>query len=171
LSEGGFGVSLLNDCKYGYDAEGNVLRLTLLRGTEYPDPQADLGEHDFTYSLYPHAGDWRQGETVRAAASLNQPLVCIAGFSPAAIFESLFTVEGPAILDAVKPAEDGRGWIIRLYEPGGGRGMVKLHSAFVIGKATASNHIEEDFEDIPSHPKNFCFPIRPYQVRTFRLTV
>ena len=61
LSEAGYGVSLLNDCKYGHDVQGNVLRLTLLRGTERPDPEADRGEHSFTYALLPHLGDWRDG--------------------------------------------------------------------------------------------------------------
>lgn len=78
LSEGGYGVSLLNDSKYGYDVLGNVLRLTLLRGTEQPDPEADQGPHDFKYSLLPHLGDWRQGETVKQAAQLNIPLVTSA---------------------------------------------------------------------------------------------
>jgi alpha-mannosidase len=172
LSEGGYGISLLNDCKYGYDAEGNVLRLTLLRGTEYPDPLADLGEHDFTYSLYPHAGDWRQGNTVRVAASLNQPLVCIAGASPAMGLvspPSLFTVDGPAILDTVKPAEDGRGWILRFYEPEGSRGLVVLHTASPLVKVTSCNHIEEDGEVIPCDSRSFGFYILPFQVRTYRL--
>ena len=172
LSEGGYGVSLLNDCKYGYDAEGNVLRLTLLRGTEYPDPGADLGEHDFIYSLYPHIGDWRQGETTRMAASLNQPLICIPSVSPAdglGSQPSYFSVEGPAILDAGKPADDGRGWILRFYEPDGGRGTVNLRSAWPIGKVTACNHIEANGEAIPSIPSLFSFSILPYQVRTFRL--
>ena len=73
LSEGDYGVSLLNDCKYGYDIHDNVMRLTLLKSATSPDPEADQGEHAFTYSLYPHLGDWREG-TVAQAASLNVPL-------------------------------------------------------------------------------------------------
>jgi alpha-mannosidase len=69
LSEGDYGVSLLNDCKYGHDVQGNVIRLTLLRGPTYPDPDADQGEHHFTYSLLPHRGDWRAG-TVPASYAL-----------------------------------------------------------------------------------------------------
>ena len=74
LSEGDYGVSLLNDCKYGYDIAGNVIRLTALKDAMFPDPEADLGEHHFTYSLLPHQGDWRNG-TVPAANSLNNPLI------------------------------------------------------------------------------------------------
>lgn len=172
LSEGNYGVSLLNDCKYGYDVEGSVLRLTLLRGPEYPDPNADRGEHDFTYSLYPHQADWRQGETVFAAASLNQPLTCVVGAAPLAgtnSAQSFFTVKGPAILDTVKPAEDGNGWILRFYEPNGSRGTVTLKTLRPAQKVTACNHIEEDGEVIPSTPDSFSFPIRPFQVCTFRI--
>ncbi len=74
LSEGDYGVSLLNDCKYGHDIYENVIRLTLLRGTTAPDPQADLGEHSFKYSLLPHIGSWGM-ETVREAYALNNPLI------------------------------------------------------------------------------------------------
>ena len=74
LSEGGYGVSLLNDCKYGHDIHGNVMRLSLLRSPTYPDPEADQGEHRFTYSLLPHAGGWEAG-TVAEAYALNDPLV------------------------------------------------------------------------------------------------
>ncbi len=74
LSEGDYGVSLLNDCKYGHDIYENVIRLTLLRGTTAPDPLADLGEHSFKYSLYPHSGSWGM-ETVREAYALNNPLI------------------------------------------------------------------------------------------------
>jgi alpha-mannosidase len=172
LSEGGYGVSLLNDCKYGYDVEGSTLRLTLLRGPEYPDPNADRGEHDFTYSLYPHLHDWRQGETVRAAASLNQPLVCQAGAAPlagASSAQSFFTVTGPAILDTVKPAEDGRGWIARLYEANGGRGTVQLRSLRPLARVTTCNHIEEDQEMVETEANSFSFTIQPFQVCTFRL--
>ncbi|NJL62259.1 MAG: alpha-mannosidase [Methylacidiphilales bacterium] len=69
-----YGVSLLNDCKYGYDATPNQLRLTLLRGTEYPDSEADKGIHEFTYALYPHAGSWEEAQTVRRGYELNLPL-------------------------------------------------------------------------------------------------
>ncbi len=74
LSEGNYGVSLLNDCKYGHDIRDNVMRMTLLRSTTMPDPMADFGEHDFKYSLYPHLGVWNE-ETQREAYLLNDPLL------------------------------------------------------------------------------------------------
>ena len=77
LSEGGYGVSLLNDCKYGHDIHDNVLRLSLLRAPTNPDPEADQGEHHFTYSLLPHAGAWDEN-TIAQAYFLNDPLVVAA---------------------------------------------------------------------------------------------
>ena len=78
LSEGGYGVSLLNDCKYGHDIHDNVMRISLLRSPTMPDPEADQGEHRFVYSLLPHADRWNE-TTVAAAYALNDPLLVVAG--------------------------------------------------------------------------------------------
>ena len=79
LSEGGYGVSLLNDCKYGYDIKDNCMRITLLRSPVDPDPDADKGVHEFCYSLMPHTGDYREGKTVHAGYELNAPLFVLEG--------------------------------------------------------------------------------------------
>ena len=76
FSEGDYGVSLLNDCKYGHDIHDNVMRITLLRSPTMPDPMADFGEHEFKYSLYPHAGSWNE-ETQREAYLLNDPIIVL----------------------------------------------------------------------------------------------
>lgn len=77
VSDAKHGFSLLNDSKYGYDAKGNVLRLSLLRSPEWPDPHADEGHHEFTYALYPHAGTWREAGTVRRGYELNSRLMVV----------------------------------------------------------------------------------------------
>ncbi len=74
LSEPGYGVALLNDSKYGYDISGNVIRLSLLRATTWPDPVADRGHHRFTYRLLPHRGDLRDAGVVDAGYDLNVPI-------------------------------------------------------------------------------------------------
>src|SRR4028119_143662 len=79
LSEPGYGVALLNDGKYGHSAKGNLLGISLLRSPLYPDPLADEGEHRFTYSLYPHPGDWTAAGVTREAFALNSPLVPVRG--------------------------------------------------------------------------------------------
>jgi alpha-mannosidase len=75
MNTGGHGVSLLNDCKYGHDIHDNIMCLTLLRSPTMPDPMADIGVHHFTYSLYPHAGPWKE-ETQGEAYLLNDPIIC-----------------------------------------------------------------------------------------------
>ena len=77
LSEGNYGVSILNDSKYGWDIFDNVMRLSLLKSPTRPSLTMDRGEHDFVYSVYPHAGTWREGGTFRQAYQLNVPAVAI----------------------------------------------------------------------------------------------
>jgi alpha-mannosidase len=118
-----YGLSLLNNCKYGYDVKGGVMRLSLLRCSYDPDPTPDQGEHEITYSIVPHAGDWRTGQTVRRAFELNEPLVAVVvaphtGQLPAQ--RSFASLEpGNLVLTALKRAEDGRGMIARFYEAEG----------------------------------------------------
>jgi alpha-mannosidase len=172
LSEAGYGVSLLNDCKYGYDVKGNVLRLTLLRGPEWPDPTADLGHHEFTYSLLPHAGDWREGDTVRRALELNSPMTCVRGAAAGGALPAgrgFVTVAGPALVETIKPAEDGDGIIMRVYEPHGGRGKVTVAGPADLAGVSACNHVEEAEGPVPFKGDRFSFDIGPFQVRTFRL--
>jgi alpha-mannosidase len=168
LSETGYGVSLLNDCKYGYDAHENVLRLTLLRGPQHPDPEADRGRHTFTYALLPHAGNWVEGETVRRAAELNVPLVCrpaetVSSSAPA----SYLSVAGPAVLETVKPADDGDGWILRLYEPHGARGAVILRGGF--RSASECNLVEEGARPLAITDGALSFPIGPFEIKALRV--
>src|SRR5262249_17097923 len=117
ISDANHGFSLLNDCKYGYDAKGNVLRLSLLRSPEWPDPHADEGEHDFTYALYPHGGNWRDAQTIRRGYELNYKLIATQtaihqGELPAEhSFVQLQTDN--VVLTAMKKAEDDNSVILR----------------------------------------------------------
>lgn len=124
ISEHGYGVALLNNCKYGYDVHENVMRLSLLRGTVYPDYQADLGEHFFTYSLLPHHGEFVEGQVVTEAAMLNQKPFVKKGklMLPADEMGSTIRLEGGYVeLDAVKKSEDGNYLVVRFHEYAGAR--------------------------------------------------
>ena len=172
LSEAGYGVSLLNDSRYGYDAKDNVLRLTLLRGTIWPDPQADRGRHEFTYALLPHAGSWVEGETVRRAWELNVPArTCPVRLAWGAdVARSFVVLEGAAVvLQTLKPAEDGRGLIMRIYEPNGGRGEAAVKLNIPVREVLECNLVEEDAGPVTLRKGTFRFAIRPFQIRTFRL--
>ncbi len=130
LSEADFGVSLLTRSKYGYNARGNVLGLSLLRGPLMPDPSADAGEHAFTYALYPHDGDWRNG-TLREAHDLNAPLGAFysatLGNAEAIPAARLLSMGHPALrLSALKLCEDDdQSVILRVYDAHGARGHLK----------------------------------------------
>ena len=169
LSEGGYGVSLLNDSKYGYDIYGNRMRMTLLRSPNYPDPLADEGEHDFVYSVYPHAGDWRNG-TVREAYRLNTPLEThVSGGAGTISAPVAKVICAHAALDTLKCAEDGRGVIVRLYECGGARGPVKLELGKTPVRVTECDLMERDEQPMELNGNSFEFRIKPYQIRTFRV--
>ncbi len=126
LSERDYGVSLLNDCKYGYDVKDNVLRLSLIKSATVPDPEADQGRHEFTYALYPHRGDWYEGGTVREAWELNAPMRAAPGCAEQAPFSLLSLSAGNVTIDAVKWAEDGGGAIVRMHEYAGMRSEVSV---------------------------------------------
>ena len=177
LSEGGYGVSLLNDSKYGHDVHDNVVRLTLLKSAIYPDAHADEGLHRFTYSLLPHAGDWREAQTVRRAYELNVPMVCVAGrnkapnVSTTGITSSSFIQVDctHVILETVKPAEDGGGLIVRLYEAHNQRGRGTLTFVTPILSAQECNLLEEPISDAPYQGNTLAFQVRPFEIKTFRI--
>jgi alpha-mannosidase len=175
LSEGNYGVSLLNDCKYGHDIRGNVIRLTLLRGPTHPDPAADLGTHEFTYSLLLHEGDWRNG-TPAAAYALNDPLILrpvprSSTFDKSRTSSALITLNAPnVIVETVKQAEDGQGLIVRLYENERCRGPVTLQAGFPLRAANRCNLLEENEEPLEVAGNAVRLEVGPYEVVTLRLT-
>lgn len=170
LSEGDYGVSLLNDCKYGHDVRGSVLRLSLLRSPTMPDPQADQGKHRFTYSLLPHQGRWGE-ETVGAAYALNDPLLAVPGPGEGGSGDHTFLqVSSPnVVIETVKGAEDGRGIIVRLYESQRRRGPVTLTAGFDLSEAWESNLLEEDQAPLKVEDRSIRLSLRPYEIVTLRL--
>ena len=151
LSEEGYGVSLLNDCKYGYSAEGNELCLTLLKCGAYPNEEADQGEHTFTYSLYPHKDSYKQGGTIREAYLLNRPLICMqaggGGKLPAQYSLVSCDMEN-IIIETVKKAEDGNGMIVRLYDAWGRKSNPTLKFGFAARKISLCDLMEQPLSEI-----------------------
>lgn len=171
LSEGDYGVALLNDCKYGYDIHNNVLRLSLLKSATSPDAHADQGEHFMTYSLLPHRGDWREN-VIPEAYALNDPLILRrvqggAGSNEGAAFVS---VDQPNIvIETVKQAEDGNGVIVRMYEDHRNRGTVTLTAGFDIAGAHHANLLEENQAALEVSGRQVRLSYRPYEIITLRL--
>lgn len=170
LSERGYGVSLLNDCKYGYDIKDNVLRLTLIKSATHPDVKADQGYHAFTYALMPHGGDWLEGRTVEEAWSLNNPLTAFRG-QVAEASMSLFKSSADNIMfDAVKKAEDHNKVLLRIHEFAGSRNPVTITSDLCI-EAWQECDLMERFIGEKQEKPQLHFSIAPYEIKTFLIDI
>lgn len=175
LSEDDYGVSLLNDCKYGYDIKDGVIRLSLLKSAVYPNKNADNEIHEFTYSLYPHAGGWRCSKTIQMAYSLNCPLYgCLeqahCGVLPATM--SMVDINRENIqLEVVKKAEDSDDIIIRLYECYNRRTKAVLCFFKELSQVWECDLMENELHRIPVTGNRFEFEILPYEIKTFKLKI
>lgn len=175
LSENGYGVSLLNDCKYGYDIKDSVMRLTLLKSGIYPNPDADKEYHEFVYSIYPHKDGWRDAGTVRMAYNLNVPLYAKiepahSGVLPEKL--SLASVnKDNIILEVVKKAEDSKDIILRLYECCNRRDNAELTFFKNIEEVWECDLMENKVNKINAYGNSFNFKIKPYEIKTFLLKV
>ncbi len=176
LSENGYGVALLNDCKYGYDVRGNVMRLSLLRAPTAPDPECDQGHHRFTYALLPHAGDPFSGGVLEEAAALNSPLSVLpvapaAGRLPPSM--SFLAVDDPTfVVVAVKRADDGSGdLVVRGYEAHGGRRRVRLRVALPFARASRADLLERPRSDLSVEGGEVALSLRPFELVTVRLSL
>jgi alpha-mannosidase len=164
LSEHGFGAALLTDSKYGYSCYGGDLRISLLRSPKSPDPEADMGTHEFVYALLPHTGGWRDAGVLREAVLFNAPLRWTSG-APA---EPFAAVEGDLVLDTIKRAEDSDDVVLRLYEPFGGRGVARVRIA--AGAARRTSLLEDDGDELAVEEGAIVVPFRPREVITIKVT-
>lgn len=164
ISEGGFGIALLNDCKHGYDIRDNLLRLTLIKSSTIPDPNADLGAHTFTYALLPHAGDL---SLVRAEArQLNNPPILQAGVQQQA---PLVACSAPnVILETLKPADDGCGIVVRLYEAARRRGAVRIDFARPMAQVVVCDLMENETAQLQTDGNHITLHLTPFQIITLR---
>ncbi|MCB8968760.1 MAG: alpha-mannosidase, partial [Ardenticatenaceae bacterium] len=174
LSEGGYGVALLNDCKYGHDIHDNVMRLSLLRSPTNPDPEADQGEHRFAYSLFPHANAagslLSPSDVARRAYLFNNPLLAVTTSHPAAQPPAaLLHVPDNIVIETIKQAEDGNGVIVRFYECNRQRGLVTLQAGFALEGAYLCNLLEENEAALLVTGNEVQLEIRPFQIVTLRL--
>jgi len=173
LSESDYGIALLNDGKYGYDIQRNVMRLSLLRATTDPDPQADRGQHHFTYSLLPHRGDASNSGVPLAGYDLNVPMRALllpVQEGVLAQTHAYFRLDKPnLVLDSVKRAEDGDGIIIRLYEAFRRRGTARLITNGLCSRATRTDLLERNQEEVEVRGGAIWLDYRPFEIITLRL--
>ena len=187
LSEAGYGVALLNDCKYGYDTAslpgtprtpgGHTLRLSLLRAPTAPDPLCDRGRHRFTYALLPHGADLTP--VIAAGYGLGAPLEVRSdvrtsgqevGRPARPADHSLVETSDPGfVVETVKAADDGRGVILRGYEALGGRRRVRLRPGVPCRTAARTDLLERDGEAIEVDGDGLALTVRPFELVTLRL--
>ena len=174
LSDSSYGVSILNNCRYGFDVKDDTMRISLLRASQSPDPNSDQGIHEMTYSIYPHNGDWRAAGTVRKGCELNEPLVAkviaahAGALPPAKSFLSISPVN--TVTTALKKAEDDDTLILRFYEASGRSGEAILKTSLPV-----KYYVETDLMERPTGRKvpikngTFRVPIGKYEIKTFKL--
>ena len=174
ISEDKYGVSLLNDCKYGHDIKDDVMRLTLIKSGMNPNPTADREKHHFVYSLYPHNGDWKDGKTVNMAYALNVPMYSKIERSQEGILPdklSFINIDNEnVIIEVVKKAEDSDDIIVRMYECYNRRTNAKVTFFKDLEKVTECNLMEKEIADMPFNGSSFQFEMKPYEIKTFKLT-
>ena len=174
LSEKGYGVSLLNDCKYGYSAEGSTLTMTVLKCPDDPYPQADEGLHVFSYALLPHEGDLFDGGVIQEAYSFNQPLDAVTvgrqdGTLPQEF--SLVSCDAPnVIVETVKKAEDSDDMIVRLYEAWNSQATVMLTVPDGFTGAKLVDLMEEEMEDVPLVDNRVTLKLHNFEIATLKFT-
>ncbi len=188
ISSHHYGVALLNDSKYGYRIKDSTLELTLLRCVRYPGPligkedasdrisgYTDLGEHNFTYSLFPHLGDYIEGAVVQAGYELNNPLKiqhCSSGNGHLPSSFSFLAVESPSvIIETVKKAENGSEIIVRLYETAGEPCNTTLQLNFPVTKALLVDLMEEPIGEIPVIRGRVELNFTPFEILTIKVSV
>jgi alpha-mannosidase len=177
LSDTDHGVSILNDSKYGYDAKDNVLRLSLLRSPTWPDPHADEGHHEFTYSIYPHNGNWRESETVRSGYNLNYKLMTVQVLNHDGTLPPEHSFVGISssnvVLTAVKGASDGNAKsdfiVLRFYEWAGKDSDVTLQLPAGVQSAWETNLIEQPTSELALVDGTVKVHCKPFEIKTVKV--
>ncbi len=167
------GLSLLNDCKYGFDVKDNIMRISLVHGATDPDPEADRGEHELLYSLYPHAGDWKEAKTFRRGYELNNPLLARTamvhpGRWPSA--RSFFKVEPENVIMSAVKKESGyfsRAMILRVYEICGRETELRIALPGPV-EAMETDLVERPLAKIETDGRILKLKMKPFEIKTIR---
>ncbi len=170
LSEGHYGVSLLNDCKYGHSVKDSNMALTLIKSGTEPNPMTDQEEHVFTYAIYPHAEGWRAAGTVAEAYKLNQPLLVQTQTEEKEDYSFASVAHDNVIIETVKKAEDGNGTVIRMYESENALTKTKLTVNTNFNKAYICNLLEETECEADVAGREIEVVLKPYEVVTVKVS-
>jgi len=174
VSEDGYGVSMLNDCKYGVGVRNGVIGMSMLKSAIHPNPEADKELHEFTYSIYPHQGGWREAGTVKQAYQINNPLTCSwkenEGGTLAPEYSLVSSDQDNAVIEVVKKAEDSDAVIVRLYECYNRRTPVTLIFGKELTSVVECNMMEEGADPVEFTGNQATFEMKPYEIKTLKVT-
>ncbi len=176
ISEPDFGAALLNDCKYGYDAYEQLVRLTLVRGSTMPDADADKGQHRIRYALLVHAGTSDLADVPVAAERFNNPVAvggtpAITAPATAQTFSFATVDAGNVTLETVKKAEKSDALILRLYEHANSRANPTIRFGVPVKSARLVNLMEEGAEPLEVRDNTVTLNLRPFEIATLMLEV
>ena len=173
LSEGGYGVSFLNDCKYGVGVLGTEVGLSLLKCGRYPDPEADRGHHEAVYSVLPHLGSWQEAGVAAEAYQLNNPLrACVSHTGRGNLLAQYSAVTHHCrniMVEAVKEAEDSSDTVIRLYEFENRRTRLELQLGQRAGRVWLANLMEEPEQLLTENADHVTVTVEPFEIVTLRV--
>lgn len=174
LSEGGYGIGLLNDCKYGYSIRNGIISLTLLKAGMAPDRLIDRGKHHFTYSLLPHTGNCYEGGAIQEAFRLNRrPFVAAADAHDGILPENGALISCPQeniIMETLKLSEDGTALILRMYETCNTRTIASVSLPFELSRLEECDLMENPIGGISLTDANtFSVLVKPFEIKTYKL--
>lgn len=173
LSEWGYGVSFLNDCKYGVSVRDGVVGLTMLKSPIYPNPEADKEYHEFWYSIYPHESGWRQGGTVRQAYQFNNTMTAMVKKLSGNAFPVKYTLAAVdkenIVIEVVKEAEDSNALIVRMYECYNERTNAVLRVGRIFEKAVECDMLENEEKELTCFDGKVNLTFQPFEIKTVKL--
>lgn len=172
LSDNGYGVSLLNDCKYGFNTEGSTLKITMLKCASFPDPTADEGKHVFTYSLMPHIGSFREAGVFAQSYALNQPLTAVPVTADEGSLADSFSLvscdKNNIVIETVKKAEKDDGMIVRMYESFDMKTAVTLTVADGFMKVYLCDLLENELSELAIDNNKVNLPVSNFEIVTLK---
>ena len=173
LSEGGQGVAMLNDAKYGHDVFGNVMRMTLLRAPKAPDPTCDMGRHRFTYVVMPHFMPFAFDGVIASAYALNAPLRTVeldrSQGGEGALPPLVACDSRNLVVESVKKAERSDDRIVRLYECHNTRGKAELAMLGGASAAWLCDLEENPIAELETNEGLVSFEYKPFEILTLRV--
>ena len=173
LSEGNYGVAMLNDCKYGHDIHDGVMTLSLLRGSTFPDPEADQGINRFTYSILPHAGQADILSLYREAYDLNSPMTALRATGNCDRIPSEFAYvqsnKENILCEVVKEAEDSTDTILRLFECNNSKTRATLTFGLPVKSVILCDMSENELTALPVTDNSVTLDFGPFEIHTLKI--